>query len=174
MHILDIVDIANMVDEVDDETLTKMGQDVCDEYKVDKTSMEDWLDRNTLAMKLIDMKPEKVSDPWPGAAGTKLPLVLNAATKASAEEFAEITRGTEIVKTEIFGAVTEEKQARAQRVAKRMNHQFFHELDDWEEDHDKLILSKNIIGTVHKKIFYGDRKIQCVLRRSGVVINDNI
>ena len=174
MHILDIVDIANMVDEVDDETLTKMGQDVCDEYKVDKTSMEDWLDRNTLAMKLIDMKPEKVSDPWPGAAGTKLPLVLNAATKASAEEFAEITRGTEIVKTEIFGAVTEEKQARAQRVAKRMNHQFFHELDDWEEDHDKLILSKNIIGTVHKKIFYGDREIQCVLRRSGVVINDNI
>ena len=174
MHILDIVDISNMVDEVDRETLETMGQAVCDEYDIDKLSMEDWLERNNLAMKLIDMKPERVTNPWPGAAGTKLPLVLNAAMKASAEEFAEITRGTEIVKTEIFGKVTPEKQARAQRVGKRMNHQFFHELEDWEEDHDKLILSKNIIGTVHKKIFYGDGKIQCVLRRSGVVINDNV
>jgi hypothetical protein len=55
-----------------------------------------------------------------------------------------------------------------------MNFQFYHELDDWLEDHDKLIMSKNIVGTVHKKLFYADGKIQCVLRRNGVVINDNV
>jgi len=175
LHILDIVDIDNMVPELDDTILDKLGADVCDEYQIDKASMEDWLERNKLAMKLIDMKPEKRSDPWPGASNTKLPLVLNAAMKASAEEFAEIMRGTELVKTEIFGTVNDQKQARSQRVSKCMNHQFFHELEDWEEDHDKLILSKNIVGTVHKKIFYSKNEgIQCVLRRNGVVINDNV
>lgn len=173
-HILDIVDIDNMVPELESDVLSTIGDDVVANYKVDKTSMEDWLERNDLAMKLIDMKPEKITDPWPGAAGTKLPLVLNAAMKASAEEFAEIMRGKEIVKAEILGKVTDEKVARSQRVRKRLNHQFYHELDDWKEDHDKLILSKNIIGTVHKKIFYADGKIQVVLRRSGVVINDSV
>ncbi|KKL73858.1 hypothetical protein LCGC14_2070700, partial [marine sediment metagenome] len=172
--ILDIVDIDKMVPELEDDVLTTIGEDVVTNYNVDKDSMDDWLERNTLAMKLIDMKPMKVTDPWPGAAGTKLPLVLNAAMKASAEEYAEIMRGKEIVKAEIFGKDTPEKTVRAQRVTKRMNHQFNHELDDWKEDHDKLILAKNIIGTVHKKIFYADGKIQVVLRRTGVVINDSV
>ena len=174
LHILEIVDINNMVDELDGSHLDRIGASVVSEYEIDKISMEDWLERNELALKLIDMKPERKTDPWPGAAATKLPLVLNAAMKASAEEFSEILRGSDLVNAEIFGPVTEEKQARADRVVKRMNYQFYHELEDWEEDHDKLILAKNIVGTVHKKVFYGDGETQVALRRNGVVINDNI
>lgn len=174
LHILDIVDIDNLVSELDEKTLDTMGSDVVSDYDVDKASMKDWIERNDLALKLIDQKPEKVSDPWPGAANTKLPLVLNAAMKASAEEYSEIMRGNELVKAQIFGVPTDDKEKRADRVAKRMNFQFFHELKDWEEDHDKLILAKNILGTVHKKYFYADGEIQCVLRHNGVVINDNV
>jgi hypothetical protein len=173
-HILDIVDIDNMVPELDEHVLTQIGADVVEQYGVDKDSMSTWLERNDLAMNLIDMSPQDVTDPWPGAAGTKLPLVLNAAMKASAEEYAEITRGNELVKAQIFGKKTPEKLERSERVRKRMNHQFYHELEDWEEEHDKLILAKNILGTVHKKIFYAEGKCQCALRRTGVVINDGV
>ena len=174
MHALDIVDIDNLVPELDEERLLEIGNSVCSEYRADKDSMDDWLSRNALALKLASMDNVPKTDPWPGAASTKLPLVLNAAMKASAEEFGEILRGKRLVKTEIFGKNTEEKRARAERVTKRMNFQFQRELSDWEEDHDKLIMSKNIVGTVHKKVFYADGKIQCVLRRNGIVINDNV
>lgn len=174
LHILDIVDIDNLVPELDKETLAKMGSDVVSDYDVDKDSMSDWLERNESALKLIDQKEVKKTDPWPGAANTKLPLVLNAAMKASAEEYSEIMRGDDLVKTKIFGVATPDKEIRAERVAKRMNFQFFHELKDWEEDHDRLIMVKNIVGTVHKKLFYADGEIQCVLRHNGVVINDNV
>ena len=166
MHILDIVDIDNVVPEIDELTLTQIGADVVTEYDVDKQSMEDWISRNKLALKLSDLKSEKKTEPWPGAANTKLPLVLNAAMKASAEEFSEMLRGNSIVKAEILGKRTPEKEARADRVKDRMNFQFYHELEEWQEDHDKLILSKNIIGTVHKKVLYTDGKIQSVLRRN--------
>ena len=176
LHILEIVDVDNMVDELGTNTLIGIGSRVVTEYDVDKVSMRDWLERNELALKLTDMKQAKVSDPWTGAANTKLPLVLNAAMKASAEEFAEIMRGSDMVQAEMFGKETEEKQARGERVTKRMNYQFYHELEDWEEDHDKLIMAKNIVGTVHKKIYYdkNEKQTQCILRRNGIVINDNV
>ena len=174
LHILDIVDIDNLVPELEKTALDKIGADVVSDYDVDKRSMKDWIDRNDLALKLIDQKQEAKNDPWPGSASTKLPLVLNAAMKASAEEYTEIMRGNELVKTQVFGKSTPDKELRAERVAKRMNFQFYHELKDWEEDHDRLIMVKNIVGTVHKKYFYGDGEIQCVLRHNGVVINDNV
>lgn len=174
MHILDLVDKNNLAPDLTKEQLSKIGSDVVTDYDVDFASMKDWRERNKLALDLINMKPEVKTQPWQGAANTKLPLVLNAAMKASAEEYAEILRGSELVKTELFGAKSEDKVKRGQRVSKRMNFQFYHELDEWTEDHDKLILAKNIVGTVHKKFFFADGKIQCVLRRSGVVINDNV
>lgn len=174
MHILELVDKNNIADDLKKEQLDKIGSDVVSDYQVDFDSMKDWRDRNKLALDLINMKPERKTDPWPGAASAKLPLVLNAAMKASAEEYSEILRGKELVKTEVFGGKTPEKIARSERVAKRMNFQFYHELDEWAEDHDKLILSKNLIGTVHKKLFFADDQIQCVLRRHGITINDNV
>ena len=173
-HILELVDMSNVATELDDRKLTEIGARVVTEYEFDKNTMKDWLERNELASKLIDMRQSNVTDPWPGAAGTKLPLVLNAAMKASAEEFAEIMRGTELVHTEVFGSKTQEKAERSIRVSKRMNHQFLHELDDWEADHDKLIMAKNILGTVHKKVFHDSGETVCILRRNGVIINDNV
>jgi hypothetical protein len=176
MDINEILGKNNLVPDLDERTLTEMGSTVVQEYDIDKRSMKDWLDRNKMAMDLIDQKPEEVSEPWPGAANTKLPLALNAAMKVSAEEYAEILRGKEFVKYELYGKATEGKKERAQRVAKRMNFQYQHELEDWEEDHDKLILSKNILGTVHKKYMFSPEKgrPECVLRRAGIVINDNV
>jgi len=174
LHILDLVSKGNIVPDLDQKVLDRIGAAVVSDYDTDKRSMQDWLDRNALALKLIDQKPEVKNDPWPNSASTKLPLVLNAAMRSAAEEYAEILRGDELVKADILGSVTPGKEARGQRVTKLMNYQIYHDLEDWEEDHDRLILVKNILGTVHKKYFYADGKIQCVLRLNGVVINDNV
>jgi len=174
LHILEIVTIDNLVDELDDDLLTKIGDRVVTSYDADKESMNEWTERNDEALKLTNLKNTKSNDPWDNAANTKLPLILNAAMKASAEEVAEIMRGTEIIQSTVFGKKTPEKMARARRVKQRMSHQIQHELEDWADDQDKLIMAKNILGTVHKKVFYSDGKIQVKLRRFGIVINDNV
>lgn len=175
LDIKTIVGLDNLVPELDELTLTQIGSRVVEEYAVDKKSMQDWEERNEVARKLIDQKAEIKTEPWYKAANTKLPLVLHAASRMSAEEYAEILRGKELVKYEMFGKKDDAKQARADRVVKRMNFQYFHELEDWEEDHDKLIQAKNIWGTVHKKYIYCPGKgVECRLRRSGVVINDSV
>ena len=87
MHILDLVKLDNIAEELDDRLLDEIGSRVVEEHLVDVTSMDDWTKQNDVAKKLISTKPEKRSDPWPGAANTKLPLIMNAAMKVSAEEY---------------------------------------------------------------------------------------
>lgn len=176
MHILDLVELDNIAEKLDSRLLDEIGQRVVEEYDVDKGTMNEWEARNEISRKLISTKPEKRNDPWPGAANTKLPLILNAAMKVSAEEFAEVMRGRDLVQYETFGKVTPEKEARAKRVAARMNFQYHREMEDWEEDHDRLILAKNLLGVVHKKYFFSPEKnrSECALRLSGVVVNDNV
>jgi len=45
MHILEIVDVDNMVGELDEKLLTRIGTDVVEEYEVDKASMDEWNDQ---------------------------------------------------------------------------------------------------------------------------------
>ncbi len=166
----------NVVSMVKDEELARIGARVVEETDIDLKSMSGWMKRNEVARNLIDSKLERKTEPWDGAANTKLPLVLNAAQRVSAEEYSEILRGNQLVKTEMYGKGDDAKKKRADRVAKRMNFQYQHEFEDWEDDHDKLILAKNIFGTVHKKYLWCKAKdrIECVLRRNGVVINDSV
>jgi len=176
MHILDLVELDNIAEELDEKQLDEIGARVVEEYDVDVASMKDWNDQNDMSRDLISTKPEKKTEPWPGAANTKLPLILNAAMKVSAEELAEIMRGNEMVQYEMYGKNTPEKKLRAERVTKRMNFQYHRELENWEDDHDRLILTKNLLGVVHKKYFFSPEKgrSECVLRLGGVVINDNV
>jgi len=175
LHITELVKIDNIAAELDQDILDKIGSRVIEEYEIDIASMKKWTERNDLTHKLIDPDPEEKSEPWPGAANTKMPLILNAAMKVSAEEFAEIIRGKDLVKYEMYGIETPEKLKRAQRVVKRMNFQYRHEMDDWEDDHDRLVLTKNLLGVVHKKYFFSPEKghCECVLRLDGVVVNNN-
>ena len=176
MHILDLVELDNIAEKLDKKQLDEIGARVVEEYLIDQKSMSDWNDQNDMARKLVDTKPEKKSDPWPGAANTKLPLILNAAMKVSAEELAEVMRGKDMVAYEMYGKETKDKKLRAERVSKRMNFQYHRELKNWKQNHDRLIQSKNLFGVVHKKLFFSPEKgkIECVLRLSGVVINDNV
>jgi len=176
MHILDLVELDNIAEELDSDFLDDIGARVVEEYDVDVRSMDDWNDQNEMARDLISTKPEKKTTPWPGAANTKLPLILNAAMKVGAEELAEIMRGNEMVQYEMYGKNTPEKKLRAERVTKRLNFQYHRELENWEDDHDRLILTKNLLGVVHKKYFFSPEKgrSECVLRLGGVVINDNV
>jgi chaperonin GroES len=46
------------------------------------------------------------------------------------------------------------KLKRAKRVTDYMNYQLLHEMDNWEEDMDRLLIMDAIMGTVFKKTFY--------------------
>ena len=51
-----------------------------------------------------------------------------------------------------------QKGARAERISKHMSYQLMNEMQDWEEDMDRLLLALPIIGTVFKKTYWDSEK----------------
>lgn len=174
-HILELSQMENLVDLLEEDELTKLGMRVVQEYEDDRATMEEWLQFNDQMMDLVTQVAEKKTFPFDGSANTRLPLITNAVLSSHSEEMPEVIRDDEVLKARVFGKSTPEKEARAERVMRRLNWQLFYGIPEWEPGHDKAILFKNMLGVVHKKIYWckESSRFECDVLPAGVVINDN-
>ena len=174
-HIIELAGMDNLVDMLDDTVLLKLGQRVREEYDSDLATMDMWLNFNNKMLDLVTQTAEKKSFPFDDSANTRLPLITNAVLSSHAEEMPEVIRDDEVLKAKIFGVSTPDKELRDERVMKRLNWQLFYGIPDWEAGHDRTILFKNMLGVVHKKIYWckESARFECDVRSAGVVINDN-
>ena len=98
---------------------------------------------------------EEKTDPWPGCANVKFPLVTIAAMQCHAREYPALINGTEIVKCRVIGEDKDgQKTARAKRVAAHMSFQVLEEDSNWEDQMDRVMFTKPIVGTAFKKVYY--------------------
>lgn len=174
-HILELAQQDNLVDLLDEDELMELGRRVVEDHDADKRTMTDWLAFCSDLLPLITQKVERKTFPFDDAANTRLPLITNAVLASHAEEWPEIIRDDEVIKTKIFGIPTDDKDARSERVSKYLNWQFFYGIPEWEAGHDRTVLMKNLLGTVHKKIYWCKEsgRYECDVLSAGVVINDN-
>jgi len=152
----DILDNRDNVAELLSETLLEnLGNQVLDDYTLDRDSMEEWLCTMEAAIKLASQKVTAKSEPWVGAANVKHALILEACIQFSSRAMPELFRDGKIAKSKVVGADPDkQKFARAGRVEKYMNHQLFDEMDDWDEGLDRLLQVLSMMGTVFKKTYY--------------------
>ena len=74
------------------DLLNKIGQKVCDEYKIDKQSREEWEKTNEFAMKLATQVVEEKNEPFPGASNIKFPTVAMASVQFAARAMPQLSR----------------------------------------------------------------------------------
>jgi hypothetical protein len=58
----------------------------------------------------------------------------------------------------VKGEPTPEKLDRAERVGKHMSYQLLEEMDDWEEDTDRLLIQLPIVGCAFRKTYFDPLK----------------
>jgi len=133
---------ANLAEDLDDGLLSAIGAKVVEEYEIDENSRKEsgWIERVDAAMKLALLAKESKDYPWPNASNVKFPLIIEAAIKFNARAYPAVVDGPDIVKGAVKGKLTPEKSARADRVGKHMSYQLLEEMDDWEEDTDRLLM----------------------------------
>lgn len=151
---------SNLAYELDDNTLAQIGAKVCEEFDIDLESRkrEGWDERYEAAMKLALQTKEAKSYPWQNASNVKFPLISTAAIQFNARAYPALIDGPDIVKGAIKGQVTPEKAQRAERVGKHMSWQLLEEMDDWEEDTDRLLIQLPIVGCAFRKTWFDPLK----------------
>ena len=156
MNIQELTESTNIAENLDDELLTKIGKKVVEGYNTDVASRKDWEREVEEWTKLALQTVEQKTYPWPKASNVKYPLVSVAAMQFQARAFPSlIPSNGKIVKVKTIGGDPDgAKQLRAERVGKFMDYQICEEMENWEEDMDRLLVILPIIGMAYKKTYF--------------------
>lgn len=145
-------------DKEDDQgnILDRMGAEIYQGYMDDEDSRTDWMERNREWLDLALLVRQNKTFPWPGASNIKYPLVATAAMQFSARAYpALVPADGKVVKAKV---VARDKQGiwqqKALRVAMHMSSQIMHQIPNWEEDMDKLLMTMAISGVCFKKTYH--------------------
>ena len=151
--------LPNIADMFSDQVLASVGANVINGYQADKQSMEGWSELVELGMELVKQETTAKSTPWEGASNFKSPSLMQAALKWSDRASTELLRQRDIVKTAIIGKDKDgEKQKQAERVSVYSNFQLNIEMEEWRDEHEKLLYKVPYDGVVFKKTFFDFRE----------------
>ncbi len=146
----------NIAEKLDEEKLDLISRQVGEGFEYDLQSRESWEKCLTEWTNLALQVKEEKTWPWTGASNVKYPLLSTAAMQFNARSYPSLVPSVgDIVKCEVVGQDPQGfKLDQAKRVAKFMSYQLLNEMDNWEEDMDKLLIMLPIVGTLFKKTYY--------------------
>lgn len=155
-----LLENSNIAEGLEDDVLDKIGKDTIDEYTDDLTSRADWEEKHEEWLKLATQVMEEKTFPWPGASNTKFPLLATAALQFHARAYPALVNGNKLVKTQVLGKLDQEgfKRARSFRVSDYMSYQLLHEMEEWQDDMDRMLYILPITGLCFKKTYYSQNK----------------
>ena len=167
---------VNIASKLTEEQLTKIGSDVVEGYKADEDSRKEWKTNLEEWTKTALQISDKKTFPWPNASNIKFPLLSTAAMQFAARAYPTLVPSDgKIVKCRIVGSdPTGEKTNRAIRISKHMSYQVLEEMEEWDEQMDRLLITLPIAGTVFKKTYYDpekQRNVSCLVMPKDLCVN---
>ena len=159
----------NIAKNLDDELLEKIGQEAYEGYKRDLDSKSYWDNQVDEWVKLAAQVKDIKSYPWTNASNVKYPLLATAAMQFAARAYPSLVPADgKIVQFKVVGADPQgQKAALADKLAKHMNYQLMEDMEDWEEEMDRLLIMLPIMGCLFKKTYFDPIKKRNVSRLVG-------
>ena len=171
-----LLSLTNIATEMDEELLTKIGTEVYDGYKLDCGSKSNWDSMIDEWVKLAAQVKEEKSWPWQKAANVKFPLLSTASMQFAARAYPSLVPADgKVVNMKVVGMDPQGvKTALADKLAKHMNYQIMHEMDDWEEETDRLLIQLPVVGCLFRKTYFDEikkRNVSKLLGPKDLVVN---
>lgn len=152
-----LLQMDNIAEDLDDDLLMEIGKEVVRGYDIDEKSRSEWLDRYESWINLAMQAIEKKNFPWPNASNVKYPLLTQAAISFQARIYPALLSGPKIVKGRVIGKdPSGDKLRSAIRIETHMSYQVLEQMEEWEEEMDRLTLILPIVGCVFKKSYYSE------------------
>lgn len=150
---------VNVCDRMDDKDLQSIGEEIHDGYTNDVASRSEWEGRYSQGMKLALQVFEVKNTPWEKASNVKFPAITIPAVNFNSRVYSALINGTEIVRMRTIGEdPSGEKEKRARRVSTHMSYQVLEQDQDWETDHDRMLLALPLTGCEFIKTYYDSHK----------------
>lgn len=151
-----LLESTNIAETLDDDKLHTIGHNCKKGFSADVESRSKWEDEMDKWTKLAIQTQEAKVYPWPKASNIKYPLLSTAAMQFAARAYPSlIPSDGRVVKSKVVGKDPDgSKQVRAENTSIYVSYQLMNEMDNWEEDMDKLLIMVPIVGTIFKKTYW--------------------
>lgn len=173
-----VTQAENLAEELSEGELNRIAHKACEEYELDKESMKDWREKMKRGVELAELVKEDKDYPFKGAANIKYPLITSAALQFNARAYPAIVPADNVVKAKTHGADPQgAKAARGERVSGYMSWQLTCEIEEWEEETDKLLVQLPIVGTMVRKVWFDPVKGRACCRvvdAGRFIVNDKV
>ncbi|NDG62483.1 MAG: hypothetical protein EBY29_03320 [Planctomycetes bacterium] len=144
----------NLADTLPESYLASLTSELLDDYDSDLSSRKEWLDTYVKGLKLLGLKYENRTEPWPGASGVFHPLLMESAVKFQSEMIMETFPAEGPVRAKIIGKETPAKKEAAVRVQDDMNYTLTEGMPEYRPEHERALLTMATAGNAFKKIYY--------------------
>ena len=144
----------NLAEYMSEGDLQSLASELIGQYEQDLSSRRDWLDTYVKGLKILGIKYEERTEPWPGACGVFHPLLMESAVKFQSEAIMETFPAAGPVKAKIVGKETSEKKDAAIRVSEDMNYQLTEVMKEYRPEHERMLLSLALSGNAFKKVYF--------------------
>lgn len=145
---------ANLAEFLDEGEVNEISGELLEQFRSDKTSRKEWEKTYRDGLKLLGLKIEDRTEPWPGACGVFHPLLSEAVVRFQADSIMETFPATGPVKTQIIGKMTKEKEQAANRVKDDMNYQLTVKMPEYRAEHERMLWSLALAGSAFKKVYF--------------------
>jgi hypothetical protein len=164
---------ANLADILDEAILEEVSGGLLGDYDNDINSRKDWEETYADGLKLLGLKYEERTEPWPGACGVFSPILTEAVVRFQSEAITELFPAAGPVKAKIIGKQTREKEEAAARVQDDMNYQLTEVMVEYRPEHEKLLWNLPIAGSAFKKVYYDpnlDRQVSTFIPAEDIIL----
>lgn len=149
------IESPNLTNRLSEADLDRLGTWAFAGYQQDLASRRKWERRMQAAMDLALQLQKAKNFPWPNCSNVAFPLVTIAALQFHSRAYPMIIQGTDIVRYKVWSEDPKDREAeRARRIGKYMSFQLLEEDEDWEEQHDRMLIQLPIMGCAFKKTYY--------------------
>ena len=145
---------ANIAEYMSEGDLQSLASDLLGDYESDLQSRKDWLTAYVDGLKLLGLKYDDRTEPWPGACGVTHPLLMESAVKFQSETIMETFPATGPVRARIIGKETPEKKDAATRVEADLNYALTEVMKEYRPEHERMLISLCLAGNAFKKIYF--------------------
>ena len=171
-----LLEETNIAEKLDQEKLDEIGARVYEGYIEDLQSKSAWDRQVDEWVKLSAQVKEEKSYPWPKASNIKYPLLATAAMQFAARAYPSLVPANgKIVQFRVVGQDPQgAKAARADKLAKHMNYQLLEDMEDWEEEMDRLLIQLPVVGCLFKKTYFDPirkRNVSKLVGPKDLVVN---
>lgn len=160
-QLLEYLDAGNLAKDLDPKDNTEYADKAMELYGEAHRSMDDWRKKYDRALALASLQPQangkdiKQKDfPFKNASLAMMPYITEACLDFNSRAAPELVWAKDIVKAKTYGKNSEEKEARAERVAQYQNYQLAEMIPSWRKNQDKGIFALPCVGTIYKETYF--------------------